>query len=249
MTGASSGIGRAIAVELAKAGTAVVVSARRADRLDELVQEIAAFGGRAVAVAGDISDPAVRERLVETARTDLGGLDVLVNNAGFGALGPFAIAAPERLRKVMEVNFFSLVEMTRAALPLLRQGNQPIVVNVSSVLGHRGVPYNNEYCASKFAVQGFSEVIRAEFSTLGIDVLVVSPGTTETEFFDVVIEKGPSPSWPQHKPVSSEFVARRTVAAIRAGRHEVMPYWPGKLLCWVNRISPRLVDYLMTRYL
>ena len=89
----------------------------------------------------------------------------------------------------MEVNFFALVEMTRLALPLLKQGVNPIVVNVSSILGHRGVPHSSEYSASKFAVQGFSESIRAEFARLGIDVLVVSPGTTETEFFDRVIEQ------------------------------------------------------------
>ena len=116
-----------------------------------------------------------------------------MNNAGVGAMGPFADADPQAVRRVMETNFFALVEMTRLALPLLKQGVRPIVVNISSILGHRGVPYNSDYCASKFAVQGFSESIRAEFTRLGIDVLVVSPGTTETEFFDRVIEHTAKP--------------------------------------------------------
>ena len=156
-------------------------------------------------------------------RAKLGGLDILVNNAGVGAMGLFEDAEPERVRRVMEVNFFALVEMTRLALPLLKQGVKPIVVNVSSILGHRGVPYSSEYCASKFAVQGFSESIRAEFARQGIDVLVVSPGTTETEFFDSVIERTARAQLAEAQPVIAAEVARQTVRAIRRGRHEIIP--------------------------
>ena len=127
-----------------------------------------------------------RAKCIEAAQSKFGGLDILVNNAGVGAIGPFASADPQRVRRLMEVNFFALVEMTRTALPLLKQGRRPIIVNVSSILGRRGVPHNSEYAASKFAVHGFSESIRAEFASAGIDVLVVSPGTTDTEFFDQV---------------------------------------------------------------
>ena len=91
-----------------------------------------------------------------------GGLDLLVNNAGIGAQGRFAEADPARLRQIMEVNFFAPAEMTRAALPLLKQGRRPMIVNIGSILGHRGIPGTSEYCASKFAVQGFSESLRAE---------------------------------------------------------------------------------------
>ena len=124
----------------------------------------------------------------------------------------------------------------------------PVIVNVSSILGHRGVPHSSEYSASKFAVQGFSEAIRSEFAKLGIDVLVVSPGTTETEFFDRVVEKTGQPKWPEHAPVSAVDVARKTVRAIRRGKHEIIPYRWGKVFCWLNRFSPRLTDWLMARY-
>jgi len=134
------------------------------------------------------------------------------------------------------------------ALPLLKQGVNPLVVNVSSILGHRGVPHSSEYSASKFAVRGFSEAIRAEFARHGIDVLVVSPGTTETEFSDSVLERTGEPAWPKHTPISSEEVARRMVAAIRRGKHEIVPYFPGKILCWLNRLSPGLMDRYMERY-
>jgi short-subunit dehydrogenase len=152
----------------------------------------------------------------------------------------------------MEVNFFALVEMTRAALPLLKQGRRPIIVNVSSILGRRGVPHNSEYAASKFAVHGFSESIRAELAGhppgRGVDVLVVSPGTTDTEFFDQVIESKGGPKWPEHKAVTPDVVARATVRGIRRGSHEITPYLWGKVLVLMNRISPWLVDKLMARY-
>lgn len=248
VTGASSGIGFAAAVELAKNGANLVVVARREERLQKLAQQIAEIGGAVECVAGDITEPAVQQRAIDAARSKLGGLDILVNNAGVGAMGLFADADPSRVRRVMEVNFFALVEMTRRALPLLKEGRRPMVVNVSSILGHRGVPHSSEYSASKFAVQGFSESIRAEFTRLGIDVLVVSPGTTDTEFFDRVLERTAEPNWPKHKPVSPAEVARQMVRAIQAGRHEIIPYRWGRVLCWLNRLSPRLVDGLMARY-
>jgi short-subunit dehydrogenase len=248
VTGASSGIGREVARELARQGAMVVLVARRQERLQELAGQIAAAGGRAKWVAGDITDPAVRAEAIETVRTSFGGLDILVNNAGVGALGLFESAGPERVRRVMEVNFFALVEMTRLALPLLKEGKRPILVNVGSILGHRGVPYNSEYAASKFAVHGFSESVRAEWAASGIDVLVVSPGTTATEFFDKVIERKGAPTWPEHTAVTAASVARQVVRAIRRGRHEIIPYRWGKVLCWLNRLSPRLVDRLMARY-
>ena len=248
VTGASSGIGREIALELARQGAQLVVIARREERLRELAERIADQGGRVEPVAGDITDAQVRQRAFDTVQSAFGGLDILVNNAGIGAMGLFEDGDPGRLRRIMEVNFFALVEMVRIGLPLLKQGNHPIVVNVSSILGHRGTPHSSEYSASKFAVQGFSEAIRAEFSRHGIDVLVVSPGTTETEFFDNVIEHTGDPSWPKHAAVSPADVARRTVRAIRGGRHEIIPYGWGRILCWLNRLSPGLVDRLMARY-
>ncbi|MCD4728118.1 MAG: SDR family NAD(P)-dependent oxidoreductase [Pirellulales bacterium] len=248
VTGASSGIGRETALELARHGVGLVLIARREDRLRELSDQIAALGGTVEAVVGDVTDGAVRQRAIDAAREKLGGLDVLVNNAGIGAMGLFVDADPERVRRLMEVNFFATVEMIRLSLPLLQQSNCPIVVNVSSILGHRGVPYSSEYAASKFAVQGFSESIRAEFTRLGIDVLVVSPGTTETEFFDRVIERTEDPKWPEHRPVSAAEVAQLMVRAIRKGKHEIIPYRWGRVLCLLNRISPRLADRLMARY-
>ncbi len=248
VTGASSGIGRALAIELARQGGKVVCMARREDRLQSLAKEIELMGGTVVCIAGDVTDAAARAKCLESAQSKFGGLDILVNNAGVGAIGPFASSDPQRVRRLMEVNFFALVEMTRSALPMLQQGRRPIIVNVSSILGRRGVPHNSEYAASKFAVHGFSESIRAEFASAGIGVLVVSPGTTDTEFFDRVLESKGGPKWPEHKAVTAEMVARATVRAIRRGSHEITPYVWGRVLVLMNRISPWFVDQLMARY-
>lgn len=248
VTGASSGIGRALVLALARGGARVLAVARRADRLGELADEARAAGTAIETLAGDVTDPAVRQQAIDIAQEKFGGLDTLVNNAGVGATGLFAAADAARLRRIMEVNFFALVEMTRLALPLLQHGRQPILVNIGSILGHRGVPHNSEYSASKFAVHGFSESLRAELAGQGIDVLVVSPGTTETEFFDRVLEKTSAPAWPEHKPVTAQYVAEQIVRAMRRGHAEIIPYRWGKVLVWLNRLSPRLVDRLMRRY-
>jgi short-subunit dehydrogenase len=247
VTGASSGIGRELALELARRGAGLVVNARREDRLQSLADEIATLGCQAAVIPGDITEPGTRSRLVAAAHEQLGGLDVLVNNAGVGALGPFADAASERLRRIMEVNFFAPVELLRAALPLLQLGRRPIIVNIASVLGHRAVPNKSEYCASKFALHGFSDALRAELTSAGIDVLVVCPSTTESEFFENVLEQRVSPRITT-RPMSARTVARRTVDAIERGRHEVILSATGKAFVWLDRLLPGLADRLVARF-
>jgi short-subunit dehydrogenase len=248
VTGASSGIGRALAIELARHGSSSVLMARRQDRLAEVIDQIVQCGCRAVAIAGDVTDLAARRRALDAASRELGGLDILVNNAGVAAHGRFAEADSERLRPIMEVNFFAPVEFIREALPLLREGRQPIVVNIGSILGRRGCPHKSEYSASKFALHGFSEAVRPELARLGIDVLVVAAGPTETEHFDTLIEdKGDLP-WgnPRRKPAA--VVAREIALAIAQGKHEVVTSRRGRLWLLLNRLAPRLVDRIMAKY-
>ena len=172
----------------------------------------------------------------------------LFEGIGFGALGHFEDAPAEQLRKIFEVNFFAAAELIREALPLMKQGEQPIVVNVASILGLRAAPHNSEYCASKFALRGLSESIRAELSKTGVDVLVVSPGSTESDFFEHSIGHGRSTPWPTQPRVPAADVARATVRAIELGKHEIIPNFRGWLLCFLNRLAPRLVDKIMERY-
>jgi short-subunit dehydrogenase len=201
-----------------------------------------------VFVDGDITDADVRQRTVDTAVEQLGGIDILINNAGVGATARFEETAKETLRHIFEVNFFALFELTQLALPHLKQGIQPMVVNLSSIVGLRGVPHYGVYGAAKFAVTGLSESMRAEFSRYGIDVLLACPGTTQTEFFDVLYQATSAPDVPAHRPVTSEYVAGRIIRAMKQGKHKIIPYFPAVVLDYLNRFFPRLVDRIMTKY-
>jgi short-subunit dehydrogenase len=238
VTGATSGIGRALAIELVRQGASVVAMGRREERLRELESTVAAADGFAW-TAGDVTKPADRAAAIELCVQRFGGLDALVNNAGIGALGPFAAADADRLRQVMEVNLFAPAEFIREALPQLRAGHTPIVVNVGSVLGHRAVPGKSEYCASKFALHGLSDSLRIELGREGIDVLLVSPSTTQSEFFETAGAAN-SP-----RGMSAETVARRIVAAMRRGRREIILSAGGKLLVWLDRLCPSLADWVL----
>jgi short-subunit dehydrogenase len=248
VTGASSGIGREIALELARRGAKLLITARRADRLQELLGELHNLDAEAHTVVGDIVEPATRSELLETASSQFEGLDAVVNNAGIGALGPFADADEDRLRRVMEVNFFAPLELIRTAVPLLQTGRRPIIVNVGSVLGHRAVPLKSEYCASKFALHGFSDALRCELASDGIDVLIVSPSTTASEFFDHVIENEENPSPSLAKSMPPRVVARKTVRAIQRGKHEIILSSEGKLLVWLDRLCPPIMNRLIARF-
>ncbi len=248
ITGASSGIGWHLAQQLAAAEVRVCVCARREDRLQQLQSRIRSSGGSCEIVAGDITEQDTRARLLEVVQTNYGGLDILINNAGIGAMGRFDAASVNRLRRIFEVNFFATTEMIRASLPLLRHGQTPMIVNLSSVLGHRGVPLKTEYCASKFAIHGFSDALRAELASDGIDVLLVSPSTTDSEFFDSSLEDNTNRDWKKRGAMPPELVAAKTILAIRKGRHEIILTHGGRFLVWVDRIIPGMANRLLSRF-
>ena len=181
VTGASSGIGEATALALAGAGAAVAVGARRKDRLDALVDRIEGDGGRALAVEVDIADEAQARSFVETAHNELGGLNVLVNNAGLMLLGPVDGADTEHWRRMVDVNVLGLLYCTHAALPLMREGGGGDIVNLSSVAGRIASAGTAVYNLTKWGVTGFSEGLRQEALHSGVRVTVVEPGFVATE--------------------------------------------------------------------
>jgi short-subunit dehydrogenase len=247
ITGASQGIGRALALAAAARGARVLAAARSEPLLRELAEQARASGGTLETVVADVTGPDDRQRLIDAAVRCFGGLDVLVNNAGIGATGHFAEVSPDRLRQIMEVNFFGLTETTRACLPLLKAGNQPAIVNISSIAGKRGIPARSEYSASKFAVQGFSEALRAELAKDGIDVLVVCPGLTQTNFSKNMLEQKARLQMDHMRGMTSEGVADATLRAIEHGRDEVCLTFQGKLMVLVSRFFPRLADRIAAR--
>ena len=247
ITGASQGIGKALAEAAAARGAKVLVCARTIDLLQEVAEQIRARGGAIEVVRADITSPQDRQLLVEAAEKAFGGLDVLVNNAGIGATGHFADCSADRLRQIMEVNFFGLTETTRVLLPMLKKGNKPAIVNISSIAGKRGIPARSEYSASKFAVQGFSEALRAELAKDGVDVLVVSPGLTQTNFSHNMIEQKALVKLDHMRGMSAEDVAAHTLKAIEKGYNETTLTFQGKLMVLVSRFLPWVADIIVKR--
>jgi short-subunit dehydrogenase len=248
ITGASGGIGRALAESLLRHEARVLVMARRAAVLEEWRTAQQDAAPRIELFAGDVTHAEDRTAMLRLAEDRWGGLDVLVNNAGLGSLGRFADSDPAILRRVFEVNFFAAVELTRAALPLLRAGKSPLIVNIGSILGHRATPQNSEYCASKFALRGWSESVRPELRRAGIDLLLVSPGTTESDFYANTLSAQKSPPWHNPPPVPAAEVARQIVRAMERGNREVIPSWRGKGLVWANRLVPSIVERIMRKW-
>jgi short-subunit dehydrogenase len=247
ITGASQGIGKALAEAAARRGGRVLAAARSDALLAELAQKVRAAGGTIETVHADITRREDREAMAGAALRHFGGIDVLVNNAGIGATGHFAEVSPERLRAIMEVNFFALAETTRQFLPLMRLGQTPAVVNVSSIAGKRGIPARSEYSASKFAVQGFSEALRAELAKDGIDVLVVAPSLTQTNFSQNMLEQKAALQLDHLRGMTAQAVALATLRALERGRNEVCLSLGGKMIVLVNRLFPRLADLIARR--
>jgi short-subunit dehydrogenase len=246
ITGASQGIGRALALEAARRGAKVLAAARSEELLAELAREALEGGHPLQTVRADVTVAAERQNMADEAVRLYGGLDVLINNAGIGATGHFADAAPERMRAIMEVNFFGLTETTRVCLPLLKKGKTPAILNISSIAGRRGIPARSDYSASKFAVQGFSEALRAELAKDGVDVLLVNPGLTQTNFSKNMLEQKAKVQMDHLRGMTSEQVACKSLDTLAAGRNEVTLSFKGKLLLLVSRFFPWVVD-MVTR--
>jgi clavulanate-9-aldehyde reducatase len=181
VTGASSGIGEATAMALAAEGCAVGLAARRVDRIEALADRINSQGGKAIAIETDVADEASANGFVTRVNEELGGLDVLVNNAGVMLLGPMAGADTDEWRRMIEVNGLGLLYCTHAALPIMGAAGSGHIVNVASVAGRVASMGVGVYNFTKFGVVGLSEALRQECSHANVRVTVIEPGFTDTE--------------------------------------------------------------------
>ena len=181
ITGASSGIGAATAIALARAGAAVALAARRGDRIERLAAEIEAEGGRAVALPTDVSVESEARAFVAHAYEHLGGVDLLVNNAGAMLLGAIEGADTADWRRMVEANIYGVLYCTHAALPVMREGGGGDIVNISSTAGRFAGAGSGVYNVTKFGVNAFTEALRQEAIDAGIRVTVIEPGFVETE--------------------------------------------------------------------
>jgi short-subunit dehydrogenase len=248
ITGASRGIGRCLAEKLAPLGVKLTIAARSQSALDELAGTLRSAGATVVVVAADVTEPADRENLIRTAVEKMGGLDVLVNNAGVASFGHFDTSNEEVLRRVMEVNFFAPAEMMRLAAPYLMKGRESAIVNVASLCGRRGLPGWSEHCASKFGIVGLSEALRGEFARFDIDVLVVLPGLVKSDDLGrhLLRNEGRMKAMFDNAQPPEE-VADAVLKALVKNKKETPVGWQSRWLLRVNRFAPRFVDRMMAR--
>ena len=249
ITGASSGIGRATAVRLARDGAAVVMCARRADRLEAAAADVRAAGGEALPIVADVTRADEVRRLVDAAVERFEHIDVMVCNAGFGIAGAIDDITPDQMQKLVDVNFMGTYHAVRTVLPIFRRRNRGHVVVVSSIVGKRGVPYMGAYAATKFAQAGLAECLRSEVAGSGIHVTVVFPVSTETEFFDVMSRETGTIVTRAHGPRQDVSVVADAIArAIDRPVPEVFPHAWSRGLVWLNAAAPGICDRFVQRF-
>ncbi|MDI1319417.1 MAG: SDR family NAD(P)-dependent oxidoreductase [bacterium] len=184
VTGASSGIGEETARRLVRGGAKVVIAARRADPLQALARELDPTGANVLAVVGDVTSPADREKLVAATLGKFGCIDGLVNNAGYGTRGPVEVVPIDAIRKNFETNFFSLIALTQLVLPHMRGRGDGCIVNIGSVAGKIARPLSSIYDSTKHALEAITDGLRGELKPFGIRVTLIRPGFIITEFID-----------------------------------------------------------------
>jgi len=248
ITGASAGIGRATAIRLARDGASVVVSARRGDRLKAVVHDIEAMDGRALAVVADVTQEEDMQRLVDRTIERFDRLDVMICNAGFGVEGSAEGVSSAHMRQLLDVNYLGTFYAARAALPVFRRQGTGHLIFISSIVGKRGVPQMGAYAATKFAQVGLAECLRAELAGTNIHVSVVFPVSTDTEFFQVMRDKGGVATRARGPRQTAEQVADAIAGAIARPSPEVYPYRKARGLVLLNAIAPGFCDKFVKRF-
>jgi short-subunit dehydrogenase len=243
VTGASSGIGRATAIEFARRGANLVLAARRGSLLDEVAAECRALGVAATVVPTDVTK---REQCVALIAAS-GEIDVLVNNAGFAIFDPIESARPADIEEMMDTNYFGTVHCTQAVLPQMIERRRGTIVIVSSIAGLMGYANMGAYCATKFALVGFAEALRDEVIGRGVQVALVCPGTTESDFF-VRAERSKLAAASRLIPgISPQRVALAICASARDGKHRRILPFAARAFVRLKEIFPRYAHSVFRR--
>jgi short-subunit dehydrogenase len=243
ITGASSGIGRACAVEFHRAGGRVVATARSLDKLEALAAELGRE--RIVPVAMDVTNPAERENALCVARQRFGPIDVLVNNAGWASFTSVLRMPDDHFARMLEVNFCAPVALIRAVLPEMLERGSGQIINISSVVGSQPIPRMTAYSATKAALNALTTGLRMELRGTGVDVLLVAPGSTNTEFFASAAKVDAKAERIRHTQYSPRRVARAVVRSSQRRRREVTLTAEGKLITAIRRVSHRVADAII----
>jgi short-subunit dehydrogenase len=245
LTGASGGIGSAMALALAQSGAQLLLVDRQADGLQQLANRLRADGAQAHAFPADLTRSADRQAVPEHAGRVFGGVDVLINNAGVLHFNPFEDEDPQAMERLLNVNVVAPILLARAVLPLMQEQGKGRIVNVGSIFGSIGFPYFASYSASKFALRGFSEALRRELTGSGVGVTYIAPRATRTALNRSALNRMNEAL--KVAMDSPERVAAAVVDALRRDREEVYLGWPESLFVRLNGLLPRLVDGSLRR--
>jgi short-subunit dehydrogenase len=245
ITGASSGIGKACAIDLAKKGGKVVIAARNLEKLKLTAKEIETIGAEVLAVKCDVAIEAECENLINQTIAKFGKVDVLINNAGISMRAIFNNTDLSVIKKVMDINFWGTVYCTKYALPHLLKVKGS-VVGVSSIAGYVGLPARTGYSASKYAMQGFLDALRTENLKTGLHVLVACPGFTASNIRNTALTndgstQGETPR-NEEKMMSAEEVAQYIVTGIEKRKRTLVLTGQGKLVVFLNKFFPKFVE-------
>jgi NAD(P)-dependent dehydrogenase (short-subunit alcohol dehydrogenase family) len=252
VSGAAGGLGRALAVRFCRAGSRVAALDLDADALERLRQELATAGHDVLALPCDVTDEPACATAIATVVARFGRIDVVINNAGISHRSPFEATATTVLRRVMEVNLFGAIHLTRPCLPALRQ-SRGLIVAISSVAGYTPLIARTGYAASKHAVHGFFESLRTEVAADGIDVMLVCPSFIATGIDRNAL--GPDGRPVTHAQVvvgqrlQPDAVAERIFRGCERGQRLLLIGRTARAAWWVSRLAPSLYERIMARKL
>jgi short-subunit dehydrogenase len=251
ITGASSGIGAAVARRLARDGYCLTLAARRLERLEEVAADVQTLGGEALIVQTDVRKRVELQHMLEVTLERWGRVDVLLNNAGVGNDKMFIRSSPEKIRDKVDTNLLAVIEGSQVVLPTLLRQKSGHIINVSSIAGLIGLPGSTIYCTTKFGVVGFSDSLRRELLGSGIHVSVFCPGFTPTEIgqdLKAIAENRPGAIRPPGlMPVT--YVADQIARLIRHPRRLVIIPYSWTILVFIATTFPGLTDAVMRLYL
>ena len=243
ITGASSGIGKQTAIEFAKLGSSIILVARRKNNLEQVENELKQFNVNTLVCTCDVSKKDQVEKMSKIVLEKFNSIDILVNNAGFAIYGSVYDLSINDIESQMETNYFGMIYCTKNFLPLMLEKKSGHIVNVASVAASFGLPGIASYCASKFAMLGFSEGLKHELSGTGVGITVVSPIMVKTDFFD-------HPSFekmPKYSPTSlnSKTVAKAIVKASNSSRLEIITPSIVRIAVWLKHTFPYFINPIL----